>query len=254
MKKLCVVIFIITAITALSGYGFAEKRTYVVGVENINHYPHYTIEENQWTGFGREVLDAFAKKHGYRFIYKPYPVKRLMEQNWKQKIDLMFPDNPIWLAERKKGINIHYSDTFVEVIEGTMVLPENKGTGVGRIKKLGIIMGFTAVSYSDYISKGEIEIKEGYDSQSLLSMTKMGRIDGAYMAVDCAYHILKDVMKAPGSLVFDPDLPYDKYAYLLSTTNYPKLIDKFNTFIAEENMMIRRLIKKYQIFVFEQNR
>ncbi|MDM8525274.1 transporter substrate-binding domain-containing protein [Desulfococcaceae bacterium HSG8] len=248
MKTLCAIIFIVTA---LSGYGFAEERTYVVGVENINHYPHYALRDNEWVGFGREVLDAFAKKYGYMFKYEPYPVKRLMKTNWEQRIDLMFPDNPLWLADQKKGVNIYYSDTFVEVIEGTMVLPKNKGAGVENIKKLGTIMGFTAASYSGYIDKGKVEIKEGYDSLNLLRMARLGRIDGAYMAVDCAYHILKEVIKQPDALVFDPGLPYDKYAYLVSTTKHPGLVDKFDKFIAEENIMIRRLIKKYQVFVSE---
>ena len=230
---------------------FASKKSFVVGVENINHYPHYTLKDGEWAGFGREVLDAFAKARGYSFVYKPYPVKRLMQQSWQQEVDLMFPDNPLWLSDKKKDVSITYSTTFVKVTEGTMVLPANLGTGIDAIKTLGTITGFTAASYTPFIDSGQVQLDNSRDSHFVLLKTLNGRTDGAFLAVDSARHMLKTILKNPGGLLFDKSLPYDIYDYFLSTTMHPDIIDEFNAFVNNHADLLDALKNKYNIFLMD---
>lgn len=249
MKNIFVIVLLLLG--SFPSQGWAEKPTYVVGVENIDHYPHYALKDTQWVGLGRDILDAFAQKYGYTFKYTPYPLKRLMTYNWEQRIDLMFPDNHLWSADQKKNAPIVYSDPFVDVVEGTMVLPGKSGKGIGQIHTLGTVLGFTAYSYEQYIKTGQVVIEYAPDTINNLKKALAERVDGAYLAVDCAHHILRTTLKDQGTLVFDPTLPYDKYAYLLSTTKHPQLIKEFNQFIQDEHDLINRLIQQYQILVIK---
>jgi hypothetical protein len=228
--------------------GLASERTFVVGVENIDHYPHYTLQEGEWAGLGREILDEFAGDRGYTFIYKPFPVNRLMQQSWQQEVDFMFPDNPLWLAEQKKDIAITYSTSFVEVVEGTMVLPENLGAGIDAIKTLGTVTGFTAASYLPLLESGKVQMDYARDSRFVLAKTLDGRTDGSFLAVDSAGHVLKTILNQPDGLVFDTSLPYDTYSYLLSTTMHPEVIAEFNTFVHNNADLLAELKNKYHIF------
>lgn len=248
MERLWKILFMLVM---FSSYSLSDDNVYIVGVENIDHYPHYALKNGNWAGFGRELLDAFSEKYDYTFIYSPYPVKRLMQDNMEGKVNLRFPDNPLWSSSQREGVDVRYSDTFIEVIEGTMVRPENKGLGLESIKTLGTIIGFTAASYLESIEQGGVVVDTSSDSVQLIKKTMMKRLDGSYLSVDSARHLLATVINQPEGLVFDPSLPYDKYAYLLSTTTHPELIETFNQFLVDEAALVKGLVDKYEIFVMD---
>ena len=75
----------------------------------------------------------------------------------------------------------------------------------------------------------------------------MKHVDGAYIELAVANYYLRDVMKKPGTLVFDPDLPHTKDSYHLSTINYPEIILIFNEFQITERKAIEALQKKYKV-------
>lgn len=229
------------------GRAFGEGKTFVVGVENIDHYPHYTLRTGEWSGFGREVLDTFAKSRGYTFIYRAYPVKRLMLKNWQQEVDLMFPDNPLWFTDKKKTVDITYSTNFVEVLEGTLVTPEKLGEPLDKITILGTITGFTVSSYKTYLDTGQVKLDHARDSRYVLLKVLDSRTDAAFMAVDSANYVLDHILGKPGALVFDPELPFDNYAYHLSTTIHPEIIKEFNSFVEQEAEYISALKRKYHM-------
>lgn len=242
------VLMVISVILFLGcGRAFADGKTFVVGVENIDHYPHYTLRTGEWSGFGREVLDTFARSRGYTFIYRAYPVKRLMLKNWEQEVDLMFPDNPLWYPEKKKSVDITYSTNFVEVLEGTLVPPEKLGEPLEKITILGTITGFTVASYDKYLDAGQVKLDHARDSRYVLLKVLDGRTDAAFMAVDSANYVLDHILDKPGALVFDPSLPSDNYAYYLSTTVHPEIIAEFNRFVEQEADLISALKKKYHM-------
>jgi hypothetical protein len=245
MKK---TFFIVTAfIVSLSGYGFAEEKIFTVGAEDTSYYPHYAVENSQYIGLAREVLDTFAKKYGYKFDYKPLPVLRLHQSFMKKELDFLYPNNPEWLTEIKGTAKIYYSSPLVNVIDGVMVLPENKGNGLEKLKYLGTIQGFTLPAYTEMIKSKKVKITESYEFKGLIESVINKNNDGAYVTIDCAIHHLRTVSQKPDALVFDPDLPYDIAQHLLSSVKYPEIIENFNIFLREDKQVTEQLMDKYQI-------
>lgn len=231
----------------VSEYGFAEEKKYVVGVEDTSYYPHYAVKNGEYIGFARDLLDSFAKKHGYRFSYKPFPVMRLHRDFIEKKLDFLYPNNPEWLTELKGNVNISYSKAAVHVTDGVMVLPENKGRGLEKLKYLGTIQGFTLPAYTALIKDRKIRLSESYEMKGLINSVIKKNADGAYITVDCANHHLRTVLQKPDALVFDPGLPYDVAAHQLSSILYPEIIKKFDSFLDEEKELREQLKADYRI-------
>ncbi len=227
--------------------GFAQEKKYLVGVEDTSYYPHYAVKNGKYTGFACDLLDAFAKKHGYRFSYKPLPVMRLHRDFIEKKLDFLYPNNPEWLTELKENVTISYSKAAVNVTDGVMVLPENKGRGLEKLKYLGTIQGFTLPAYTALIKDNKIRVSESYEMKGLIGSVIGKNADGAYITVDCANHYLRTVLQKPDALVFDPGLPYDIAAHQLSTILYPEIIRKFDTFLNEEKQVAEQLKADYRI-------
>lgn len=101
MKTGIAIISMISIILASSPVT-ATERHFNVGVEELDYLPYYTSKGNNYQGYARELLDAFAKERGYTFDYKPLPVKRLFQSLLKKQVDFKFPDNPNWQSDLKK--------------------------------------------------------------------------------------------------------------------------------------------------------
>jgi len=248
MKKLFIMMIIIVLVGITSGQNaFSENKSFLVGVEDISYYPHYSIKNNEYVGFVREVFDTFTKNHGYKFVYKPLPVMRLHRTFINGELDFVYPNNPEWLTELKKNSQIIYSIPLANVVDGVMVLPENKGKGLQRLKILSTMMGFTLPAYENLIKSNKVRISEGYKFDGVLKSVIKKHSDGAYVTVDCAIYHLREVFRTPESLVFDPDLPYDVAPHLLSTIKHSEIISNFDTFIIQNKGLIDQLKDKYQI-------
>ncbi len=233
---------------------FSSGNHFTVGVENISYFPHYAVKNGRYVGLAPDILNAYAQKRGYRFTYEPLPVNRLHRMLHEDKIDFIYPNNPDWLAEMKGKKKIHYSDPVVRVIDGMVLLPEKKGKGIKQLKNVGTVQGFTLPAYEGAIRSGDIEVSESYEFEGLLGAVIKGFVDGAYVTVDSAMYHLKDVLGRPKALVFDPDLPYDVAAHMLSSTLHPEIIPDFNRFLAEEKAMIDALKHQYGIIEESQSR
>jgi hypothetical protein len=226
----------------------AQEKIFVIGVENIEYYPLYAYRDGKYIGYSREILDAFAKEQGYTFKYKPLPVLRLFKRFLEeQTLDLKYPDNEYWQAEMREGNTIHYSEPVIDYIDGVVVLPENKGKGVEHLKHLGVVLGFTAWEYLEDIEAGRIKQEGCTNYISMLEITKRKRIDGAYGNIDIAKYHLENTMKQPDALVFDPDLPYTKSSYRLSSIKYPEVIQEFSTWLIEHKEFVENLKAKYKV-------
>lgn len=230
----------------------AEKKELIIGVENLNYYPYYDFSGTSYSGFFKELMERFADVKGYRVVFKPLPVKRLYTELLESgQIDFKFPDNPHWGGEYKAGKTVHYSDGVVGFIDGTLVRPRNAKGKIGEIKALGTIAGFTPWPYMEPIDSGSIRNIEVRSMPALLKTTMAGRVDGAYVNISVARHILEKVLGQRGKLVWNPHLPYDKGHYHLSTVRYPEILDAFNTFLHAEEGMVKQLEQAYNIEVGE---
>jgi len=224
-----------------------NAEQFIVGVENIDYFPQYAIKNGEYVGYARELLDSFAKDAGYTFIYEPLPVKRLFGLFLNEKYDFKYPDNPKWSKEMKDDKRVIYSDAVTEYIHGVMVKAENVGRGIGEIKKLGLVLGFTAYEYLEYVKQGKIELIQNRDFSLLFKQTIIGRVDGFYTNIGVAQYKLSEIVDEKELLVFDPLLPYTKDYYFLSTLRHPKIIEQFNSWMRDNTNTVIMLKSKYKL-------
>ncbi|MBI1835277.1 MAG: hypothetical protein HYR92_05935 [Burkholderiales bacterium] len=65
--KMLQMVCIFSCCMACADPSLAQSKVYTVGVEDLEYYPQYSHRGDEYTGFGRELLDAFAKSKGYMF-------------------------------------------------------------------------------------------------------------------------------------------------------------------------------------------
>ncbi len=243
MKKLIILVLI-------SGFFFCTKsiaKEYTIGVENLDYLPYYSGINDEYKGYAKELLDAFGEKKGYTFKYKTMPVRRLFKSLLNESVDFKFPDNPYWQGDMKKEKAVLYSETVVKTLDGVMVIPKRKGKGIDELKILGTVMGFTPWPYKEMIDKGKIKVSENSNFQGLIRQVIKGRVSGAFLNPVVTDYQLNNILKMPGKLVYDPELPFNKSDYLLSTIKHQVVIDSFNKFLTENKDFIQRLKDKYGI-------
>ncbi len=225
----------------------AWAGNFSIGVEVTEYLPISRGDGGNYTGYARELLDAFAAKYGHTFTYKPLPVNRLFDEFTVQKsVDFKFPDNAFWAADAKKGLNITYSKGLVLVVEGLMVLPANKGK-VSAVSKIATLRGFTPFPYLDQIKAKKITVTEVNTTDAALSMGEAGRVDGVYLGVLAANYTLAEVMKKPGALVFDDKLPNSSNDFSLSSISHPEVVKQMDEFLVKEKDTVTKLKAKYKI-------
>jgi ABC-type amino acid transport substrate-binding protein len=241
--------YFVVCFILLTSSSIAQQTIFTVGVEAQKYYPQYDNENGKvYFGFARDLLDMFAKEKGYQFIYKIRPVKRLfVEFVQKKEFDFKYPDNPVWQSQIKKGEKVVYSDSVVKYIDGVIVLTENKSKNVSTFKNLGTVRGFTPYPFLDLIQQKKVVLSENNNFISLLKQVLAKRIDGAYSNVSVAAYSIKEVLKKPGTLVFNPNLPHIKDSYYLSSIKQPKIILEFNQFLKDKKSQIDQLKQKFNV-------
>lgn len=89
-----------------------RAENYVIGIEQIDYYPHYDFSRRQQRGYFVDLIQLFSEKTGHQFKFMPLPVKRLY-QSANSGIDLIYPDNPLWLQYNEPGIAKSFSAPVV---------------------------------------------------------------------------------------------------------------------------------------------
>ena len=226
----------------------AFSGNYKIGVENTDYMPLYRGDTATYSGYARELLDAFGKKYGHTFSYYPYPMVTLFDEfAIKKSLDFKFPDNPYWVADGKKGIKIIYSKGLVSVTEGLMVLPSEKGKSLSNITKIATLRGFTPWPYMDQITSKKIEVVEVNYSGAAINIAAAGRVDGVYMGRMSGTYVIDEVLRRPGVLVFDDSLPTSKSDFSVSTIAHPDVIKQLDEFLVKDKDLVAQLKAKYKI-------
>jgi polar amino acid transport system substrate-binding protein len=224
-----------------------HAKDLMVGVENIDYYPIYSVKGGQYQGYARDLIDHFAETYGHTVSYKPLPIKRLFREFLSEKIDLKFPDNKYWAGDEKKGKNIVYSDAALEYIDGALVIPGRLGQDKSNIKKLGVIRGFTPWEYLDDINKGDIKTQENNKLSQLMKMAQSNRVDAVYFNILVARYFLKHSDFDKNLVMYDDSLPHTQNYYYLSSIKHPDVIAQFNEYLQQENIFVNELKKKYEL-------
>lgn len=224
-----------------------DTTTFTVGVEDYKHFlPYSEVKDGVYGGLGKDILDAFAKERGYTFIYKIFPLKRRDQLFIQGKLDLAYPDNPNWVADQKRNVNISYAP-ILEFTDGVLVRPENVGKGISRLKVLGIPLGFTPYPYQQLMTSGALRVEETGNYDSLYEKLILKRVDGAYMNTRIArYYWTKIRQFDQTPVVYDPDLPHASGQWYVSSQKYPKVIDEFKKFMISHKEKIDELKKRYE--------
>lgn len=223
------------------------SSVYTVGVEDIDYTPIFSsmpAPEN-FKGFARDLLDKFAESEKIEFKYVPLPIKRFLLVFQSGNLDFAFPDNPKWNLEEKKNLKVTYSTPLITFQDAVFVKPEKLGLGIGSLKVLGTLSGFTPWKFQSLIDAGKIKLESANTPETLVNMALLGRVDGINMARQVVqYHLKKK--ERPNDLVSDPKLmPLRDSYYHFSTLKHPEVIKKLNIFIKKESVFIRELKKKY---------
>ncbi|CAA7618832.1 ABC transporter substrate-binding protein [Magnetospirillum sp. SS-4] len=221
-----------------------QARDLVVGVEAIDYSPVYGYRDGQFTGAGREILDAFAQARGYRMVYQAYPVKRLLAELLHGGIDLKFPDSPDWQQSLRQGRGISYSRPVIAYIDGTVVRRERLGLKLGDVQGIGTVAGFTPFAWQEHIQAGKVELKENPSFEQLLRQVQAGRIDGAYVNVAVALSAAETLLAPPGALAFAPTLPHIAESYRLSSLKVPEVIAEFDAWLADNRSLVADIIAR----------
>lgn len=241
MSLKCLVLAVAAVCTLLCAPAYAERRAFVVGVEELDYFPAYAVQKGEYVGAAREILDAFAQAKGYTLTYRPLPIKRLYAELLSGGIDFKFPDNPSWAPDAKQGQRVVYSTPVIGYIDGVLVRPDSLGRGVDAVRTLGTVSGFTPFAWLDAIRDGRVQIKENPRMDLLLKQVTMERLDGAYASVAVANYQLESMLGMPGALVFDPSLPHSRDFYRLSTLAHPQVIAEFNAWLAANAGLVKTI-------------
>lgn len=221
---------------------------FTIGVEAQNYLPVSSGEGAIYSGFARELLDAFAQHSGYTFTYKPLPITHLFEEFLvHQRLDLKFPDNAYWSSDLKRKVQVLYSQGLLSVAEGLLVPPNKTGRSPDVLRKIAITRGFTPFPYLDRIHSQQIKVSELNTAEAGLKLAESGRVDGVYMGKIVANYLLNDVHKTPGALVFDESLPNSCNDFSMSTIHHPEVIAKLDAFLRNERVLVATLKKKHKI-------
>lgn len=227
----------------------ARGSKFSIGVEKLQYLPLHTVDgNNRFAGFAREVLDAFAARHAYRFEYIPLPIIRLYSRFLTERtLDFKYPDNPQWREELRAGAQPSYSNVVVSTEEGAMVLPQRRGQPLSALRTLGTVLGFTPWPYKAPIERRALMLSTSNSTDSLLRLALAGHLDAVYVNVDVANYMLDEELKAPGGLVFDPGLPHARSDFRLSTLRCKEVVEQFNRFLQREQGMLQQLRASYRI-------
>lgn len=209
-----------------------SPQAYVVGVENLYYLPAYAIEDGAYTGFARELLDAFAADNGLTLRYEPLPVPRLYASLAADIIDLKFPDSPHWNPPFREGRDLSYSVDVVDYLDATIVTAARADMAPQDVRTLGTVTGFTPYPWLDRIADGSVSVAENADFRALVRQVLAGRVDAAYANIAVVNRVLDQDFDQPGALVAAPALPRDAGAYRLSTIAHPEVVARFDAWMS----------------------
>lgn len=222
----------------------ADQKTMVVGVENLAFQPHYGTQNGEYTGYFRDLMDAFAKHEGLKVVYKPMGIDDLYAAFFKGQVDFKYPDDAAWRGDARKGLHIYYSKPSVDYVDGTLKLASNKDLNSSKIKTMGKPAGFFTPPYTSAIEAG-MKVVEFNTTQELIEALRAGKIDAAYHNIDVALYYARHVNAK--DVVFAPDLPMIQSEYRLSSSKYPDIIKKFDEFVVKEKDFCDKLRDQYGI-------
>jgi ABC-type amino acid transport substrate-binding protein len=249
---LLVILFHLFSVTALSQETTYKQAsdTLVFGVEMTDYSPYYFInEEQRYDGAARDILDLFSNSLNKSVEYLPMPVPRLFHEFVKGKVDLKFPDNPLWSASLKADVKVFYSEPLFKVTESLLIFkqvsenpPEN--TSEEKITYVGTILGFSTPGIDQYVENEQLELLKANKVEQLIHMLAAKRVQGLFFNESVALKLARK-MYPKYKLERHPNFEPFHYAYHLSSINHPEIIEAFNDFLVSHAEQVTEIRNRY---------
>lgn len=229
-----------------------QAKTYVIGIEQLDYYPHYDFKSAQPRGYFFDLIQLYSQWSGDEFVFKALPVKRLYKDSI-ELTDFVYPDNRAWQPHLDIDSNItkYYSAPVIYTLGATMVLPEKRSMTMDEFKVLANIHGFSPTLWMELKQHHKFKILDVPDAESALRMAMRGRVDAANVEYNVALHHLQQ-MKLSGALVMAEHLPFTNLAFHLSSQKHPEQIRRFNQFLIEQQDQIQRLKRRYALVEYRE--
>lgn len=240
---------LLTVALAITVFSVQARETYTVVVQDIDYYPIYRADPSteSYSGYARELMDAFARHQGIRFEYRVRPIRRITMEYLAGRYDFALPDNPQWDRAAKEGLTIHYSKALLTFEDAVFVPKVQQHMPIEEMTDYGTIYGFTPWKFQGLIDSGQIEFKTASRPTNLVRMAMAGRVTAFNLAVPVAeYHFRK--LGANGRFVPAPKLmPQIDSHYHLSTLKHPDLINAFDRFLRQQQATVNALLQRYDL-------
>jgi hypothetical protein len=226
----------------------ASAETYVVGVEDAQFLPYFTVDaQGQYSGYARELLDRFASSAGVTLVYRPIAPAQLLTELLNGRVDFKYPDNAAWGAAQRAAKALSYSAATADYIDGVLVVPQEHGKGLQQLRHLAVVKGWSPQEYGEAIASGQISRIDSTDLPAMIRSAVKKQADGGYYNVEVALYALNHSSKLINALQFDAGLPYARGSYHLSTVQQVPLLKRFDQFLAEHQVEVAALKAKYQV-------
>lgn len=232
--------------------GSLQAKTYVIGIEQLDYYPHYDFKSAQPRGYFFDLIQLYSKWSGDDFVFKALPVKRLYKDSI-ELTDFVYPDNKAWQPhlEIDPSITKHYSAPVIYTLGATLVLPQKQQMLLSDFKVLANIHGFSPTRWLELKKQHKFKILDVPDAESALRMAIRGRVDAANVEYNVAlYHM--EQMKLSKALVMAEHLPFSNLAFHLSSQKHPEQIRRFNQFLIEKQDQIQQLKQRYGLVEYKE--
>lgn len=243
--KRCLLTLALTA----TAFCAQAREVYTVAVQDIDYYPIYRADPitDSYSGYARELMDAFARHQGIRFEYQVRPIRRMTREFLASHFDFALPDNPQWDRAAKEGLTIHYSKPLLTFEDAVFVPKSLQNMPLEEMTDYGTIHGFTPWKFQDLLDSGQVELKIASKPDNLIRMAIAGRVTAFNLAVPVAQYHFRE-LGIEERFVAAPNLmPQKESHYHFSTLKHPELIDAFDLFLQNHQTEVTELLQKYRL-------
>lgn len=218
-------------------------KTYKVGIEHIDLYPFFSENTAQDKGFIIELMTLFSAKENINLAFLYLPVTRFADWYDADGIDFRIPDNPAWHPDNSELL---YSNEFVEIKTGAVVIKKNEHLKLSEFESIGTLYGFTpSEQWQKLKDDNRITIAFDRSVSILVRALKADFVQGLDLNLVVARHTAKKLGFDPNEFVISKNAPINSFSYKMSTKSYPKVVGKFNTFLKIHDIEVKALIDKY---------
>lgn len=226
---------------AIYGPYSARSQEYIIGVEDVDYFPAWSLDEGTLQGIAGDMFKEFALQERIQFRYLSVPSHRTTQALIEGQVDLRYPDNPDWGRTAKAGHDVRYAE--VQAFSSAFVtLPARTTLTHADLRRVSTVRGFSIRHLLPGVADGSIAVLERDTVREAISDILEGRVDTASFDLDV---IRADLLRRgldPKALVKAPGLPARDTAYHLSSIRHPALVDAFTAWM-KTNAQLREVLR-----------